>query len=164
VRPAVEQALASVARRLHAARIPFALGGSGLLEAHGLIEGVRDLDLMLPPGTLTALCEAVEDGWWQGVDREPHPVYASDYRARLAVVGVEVDALGGMALRVDDRVCPLPFATDGETSAAGETIPLAPLAQWWLVYRAARPERAALVEPALSPAARRQALELIGAD
>jgi hypothetical protein len=162
VRPAVEHALASVARCLHAADIPFALGGSGLLAAHGLIDDVRDLDLMLPPGTLTALCAAVADGWWHGVDRDPHPLYASDYRARLEVDGVDVDALGGMALRIGDRICLLPFATEGEIAAAGEPIPLAPLAQWWLVYRAARPERAALVEPALPVEARRAALELIG--
>ena len=130
---------------------------TGVSTAVGRKKSVR-----LPPETLPALQAAVEPAWWRGVDEEPHALYASGYRALLEVDGIEVDALGGMALRVEGRVCPLPFAQEGSAALGGVEIPLAPLAQWWLVYRPYKPERAALVEPLLTAAQRAAALRLLG--
>jgi len=50
MRAPLEAALGAVAARLHAAGIPFLLGGSALLDALGLDVEVGDIDLMLRSG------------------------------------------------------------------------------------------------------------------
>jgi hypothetical protein len=153
-------ALEAVAARLRAHRIPFLLGGSGLLDALGLDVPVRDLDLMLRAADRAAFEHAAGD-WLVAVTTEPGPVMRSAWKAPLDVGGEEVDGLGGLGMVLDGRTVRLPFRAQG-TGPGG--VPLAAPEIWWLAYRAYKPERAALLEPLVGEAARASVLaEVTGA-
>src|SRR5919107_3760007 len=91
-------ALGGVALRLHAAGVPFLLGGSALLDALGLEVEVGDVDLMLRPED-RARFEAACAPWLVAVTTEPGPVLSSAWKATLDVDGVEVEGLGGLGVR-----------------------------------------------------------------
>ena len=98
MQPPLEAALEAVALRLSAARVPFLLGGSALLDALGLDVTVRDIDLMLRPEDREAFEAACAD-WLVAVTTEPGEVLSSEWKATLDVGGVEVDGLGGLGIR-----------------------------------------------------------------
>jgi hypothetical protein len=73
----------------------------------------------------------------------------SAWKATLDVDGVELEGLGGLAMAHEGRTVELPFRGSGRWAHGVE---LADPEIWWLVYRAYRPERAALLEPLLRDA------------
>jgi len=93
MQPPLEAALEAVALRLSAARVPFLLGGSALLDALGLDVTVRDIDLMLRPEDREAFEAACAD-WLVATTTEPGEILSSDWKATLDVGGVEVEGLG----------------------------------------------------------------------
>src|SRR3954467_11067952 len=109
MRAPLEAALEAVALRLHAAGVPFLLGGSALLDALGLDVEVGDIDLMLRPSDRAAFEDACS-AWLVSFTTEPGPVLTSDWKATLEVAGVEVEGLGGIGIR-DGR--PAPFRAAG---------------------------------------------------
>ena len=98
MRAPLEAALEAVALRLHAAGVPFLLGGSALLDALGLDVEVRDVDLMLRPSDRAGFSEACAE-WLVSVTTEPGEVLTSDWKATLDVDGIEVEGLGGLGVR-----------------------------------------------------------------
>ena len=106
-------ALEAVAARLHAAGVPFLLGGSGLLDALGLDVAVRDVDLMLRAEDRAAF-EAAAGEWLVAVTTEPGPMMRSAWRATLDVDGVEVEGLGGLAM--------LHGGSDGDAAVPGRRL------------------------------------------
>jgi hypothetical protein len=142
MRAPLEAALETVALRLNAVGVPFLLGGSALLDALGLDVPVRDIDLMLRPEDRIAFTEACAP-WLVSVTEEPGDVLTSAWKATLDVVGVEVDGLGGLGVR---GAAPAPFrAADTRRYGAAE-VPLCDPAVWLELYRAYKPEKAALLE------------------
>jgi hypothetical protein len=145
-----EAALEAVAARLSEHGIPFLLGGSGLLYALGLDVPVRDLDLMLRVEDRERF-EAAAGDWLVATTTEPGPVLTSAWKATLDVGGFEVEGLGGLGFAGGPR---LPFRRGGSWRG----VPLAAPEVWWAAYRAYKPERAALLEPLVEPAARERVL------
>ena len=161
--PRVAAALEAVALRLQAADIPFLLGGSGLLHALGVDVIVRDLDLVLRPHDRERLRAAAGD-WWRGVTDEVTPLWRSAWKAELAVDGVAVEALGGLAwVAVGGRVARMPFRAHGTWRCGAAEVPLASPAHWLLLYERYRPERAAQLAPLVPAAEREAALAEVGA-
>jgi hypothetical protein len=143
MRPPLEAALEAVAARLHAAGIPFLLGGSALLDALGLDVEVRDVDLMLRPADLAAFTAACS-GWPLAVTTEPGEVLTSDWKATLDVDGIEVEALGGIGVRGGPAA---PFRSAGTRRYGAVEVPLCDPAVWLELYRVYKPDKAALLEP-----------------
>lgn len=141
--PSSEAALEAVALRLSGAGIPFLLGGSALLRALGIDVPVRDVDLVLREEDRAAF-EAAAADWLVGMTTEPGPIMRSAWVAKLDVGGVEVEALGGLAMA---GVGELPFRAAGFVRVGEADVPLHDPAVWWTVYRAYKPERAKLLEP-----------------
>lgn len=135
--------------------VPVLLGGSGLLWALGLDVRVGDIDLVLRHGDRAAV-EALP--WWVGTTTEPVGMMRSAWKAALDVDGVAVEALGGLAWADGDRVVEMPFRAEGEW----EGVRLAPAAHWLELYARYKPERAALLAPLVTPAAREEALRELG--
>ena len=142
MRAPLEAALEAVALRLHAARVPFLLGGSALLDALGLDVEVGDVDLMLRPEDRERFSEACAD-WLVSVTTEPGEVLSSDWKATLDVDGVEVDGLGGLGVRGGD---PAPFRALGSRRYGEAEVPLCDPAVWLELYRVYKPEKALLLE------------------
>jgi hypothetical protein len=155
VSPELAAALEAVALRLQGAGVPFLLGGSALLHALGLDVAVRDLDLVARPQDREAL-EAAAGDWLVATTTEQTPLWRSPWKAQLAVGGAEVEVLGGLAwtLADDGPVATMPFRAEGIWRCGAAEVPLAPAAHWLLLYERYRPERAAALEPLVTPAAR----------
>ena len=142
MQPPLEAALEAVALRLSAARVPFLLGGSALLDALGLDVKVRDVDLMLRPQD-RARFEAACAEWLVATTIEPGEVLTSDWKATLDVGGVEVEGLGGLGIRAGAAA---PFRAGGSRMYGAQPVQLCAPAVWWALYRAYKPEKAALLE------------------
>lgn len=160
MRAPLEAALAAVALRLNAAGVPFLLGGSALLDALGLDVGVRDVDLMLRPED-RARFEAACAEWLASVTTAPGEVLTSAWKATLDVDGVEVEGLGGLGFPGGP---PVPFRAAGSRRYGAADVPLCAPEVWWALYRAYKPEKAALLEPVVPEAARARVLAELGYD
>jgi hypothetical protein len=147
MRAPLEAALEAVALRLHAARVPFLLGGSALLDALGLDVEVRDVDLMLRPADRAAFSSACAD-WLVSVTSEPGETLSSDWKATLDVAGVEVEGLGGLGVRGGAAA---PFRAAGTRAYGAAEVPLCDPAVWLELYRVYKPEKALLLERLLRP-------------
>jgi hypothetical protein len=143
MRAPLEAALEVVALRLHAAGIPFLLGGSALLDALGLEVEVGDVDLMLRPQDRAAF-EAACGEWLVSVTEDPGPVITSAWKATLDVDGVEVEGLGGLGVIGGSRA---PFRAAGSRRYGRAEVPLCAPEVWLELYRAYKPGKAALLEP-----------------
>src|SRR5918994_5322339 len=142
MRAPLEAALEAVALRLHAAGVPFLLGGGALLDALGLDVEVGDVDLMLRPEDRERFSEACAD-WLVSVTTEPGEVLSSDWKATLDVTGVEVEGLGGLGVR---GAATAPFRAAGSRRYGAAEVPLCDPAVWLELYRVYKPEKAALLE------------------
>ena len=138
----LEAALEAVAVRLVEHGVPFLLGGGALLDALGLDVEVRDIDLMLRPEDRAAF-EAACREWLRGVTTEPGPVLTSAWKATLDVEGVEVEGLGGLGFAGGRAV---PFRAGGTRRYGAADVPLCAPEVWLELYRAYKPEKAALLE------------------
>jgi len=142
MQPPLEAALEAVALRLSAARVPFLLGGSALLDALGLDVTVRDIDLMLRPEDREAFEAACAD-WLVATTTEPGEILSSDWKATLDVGGVEVEGLGGLGVAGGAAV---PFRAGGSRRYGAAEVSLCDAAVWLELYRVYKPEKAALLE------------------
>ena len=145
MRAPLEAALEIVAARLHAAGVPFLLGGSALLDALGLDVEVGDIDLMLRPADRGAF-ESACAPWLVSVTTAPGEVLSSDWKATLDVDGVEVEGLGGLGVRGGE---PAPFRALGARRYGAVEVPLCDPAVWRDLYRVYKPDKAALLETLL---------------
>ena len=141
MRAPLEAALETVAARLHAAGIPFLLGGSALLDALGLDVEVGDIDLMLRPEDRAAF-EGACAPWLVAVTTEPGEVLSSDWKATLDVDGAEVEGLGGLGVRGSP---PAPFRAAGSRRYGAVDVPLCDPAVWRDLYRVYKPDKAELL-------------------
>ena len=157
----VRRALVTVARRLEGAEVTFSLGGSGLLWALGLAEDVGDLDVMLPADGEAAALAALASGPVD-VDRDGTDLWATAWFATIVIAGVDVDLLGGMALRHPGGVARLDHHPHGWAEVDGHPVPYADPAGWWVIYRAYKPAKAALLEEVVDPSRRTEALAELG--
>jgi len=142
MQPPLEAALEAVALRLSAARVPFLLGGSALLDALGLDVTVRDIDLMLRPQD-RARFEAACAEWLVATTTEPGEVLTSDWKATLDVGGVEVEGLGGLGVAGGATA---PLRAGGSRLYGAAEVPLCDPAVWLELYRVYKPEKALLLE------------------
>lgn len=148
-------ALGRLARAFDAAEVPFQLGGSGLLHAHGLVDRVGDLDLVSPGdarpavgAVLTALSGRVPT-----FDAEQEPGFVSDWRSRHELDGQPLDLSGGVAVTIEGRKVRLPFRRGATWDLDGRPIPLAPPEQWLLIYLVHGSDRAGLLAAMVDRAA-----------
>jgi len=149
----VRHALISLADDLGVASIPWQLGGSGLLCALGLVDTVRDLDVVFPGSAQPELAALLEraTGFAPEFDDRQERNFHSGWRARHEYLGVELDMTAEITF--DFRGGPtvrLPFEPGGTWDLEGRAIPLGPLPQWLLIYRHHNPVRAALLAPLVS--------------
>lgn len=126
----------AVAAALQRAQVPFALGGSGLLWALGLVDGARDWDLTTD-APLERVAAALKELTWREAPAGDPP-YASAYRLAVG----DVDLIGGFSVAVETGVCHLPTVVAG----AWEGLPTGSPEVWAVAYRLIdRPAKADLL-------------------
>jgi hypothetical protein len=121
--------LQQVVRRLNAAGIEVALGGSGLLHSLGLIQVVHDWDLTTDAAPERVLA-AVEGLTWEEVPYGSIP-FASAYRLEIALTGCQVDMMVRFAITTAEGVCALPTFPCG----AWQGVPTGSPEVWAVAYR-----------------------------
>ncbi|BFT71831.1 hypothetical protein [Paenibacillus sp. P36] len=109
--------------------IPYALGGSGLLHALGLVEQMNDWDLLVecPKEKLT---EAIQGYSWQE-QTSGEGLFASEYR--IQVVPLSIDFIGYFAMRSMKGIVKLPLGKREGSSWQG--IPLSAPETWYVAYK-----------------------------
>ena len=141
--------LSSIAQKLNTAGVTWAVGASALLYFHQIAGEFHDLDIMVDEKdalqakeillTLGTLHPSVQDGR-----------YPTKYFFEFTVDGVEVDLIGGYAIRKDGVVydCNLDASQiAGSTEVNGQTIPLQSVQLWRRYYELMeRPAKVALID------------------
>ena len=123
------EALEAICRRLSAAGIEHALGGSGLLAAHGFPIRCRDWDL-LTEAPLDSIKDALS-----GLELRilgSSPAYPSDYLVQLAAGERCVEIIGRFAIRTPTGLVRIPTRVAGHRGA----VPLCDPRDWLRAYRA----------------------------
>lgn len=126
IHPPLEPVLA-VVLRLQTDGLTVALGGSGLLAAHGLVRQVRDWDLTTDaPGELVEpLLEGLD--YIDGTD----PVkFRTERRLVIRAGGTEVDLMCRFAVPGEQGTCHIPTLVTG----TWQGLPLASLEAWAVAY------------------------------
>jgi len=121
--------------RLQTAGVTAALGGSGLLFAHGLVDRVNDWDLTTnsPPDLVRAALTGLT---WE--DRTGGGNYQTGGRFVVLIDGMEIDIMARLAV----SGCSLPSIVAGEWQG----VPLDSLEVWAAVYwLIGRPAKAGLI-------------------
>ncbi|HSR14341.1 MAG TPA: hypothetical protein VLL51_01215 [Gemmatimonadales bacterium] len=145
--PEQRRALAAVADRISAYR--HVLGGSAMLEAHGIPVEVGDLDLVMEPAARAVLDPPP---WASAGPVEAREPFCSEWIFRFEVGGVRVDCIGVMRIRCEGRVVELPLRSLGSIEVEGRRVPLADPADWYHLYRYYRADRAEAIAAVWDPA------------
>lgn len=121
------EGLREVAERLRAAKVEFALGGSGLLSFFGFKGEIGDWDL-----TTDAPIEEVRSAL-TGFDFEelgPKGLFVSKYLFKITRMNSSIDLMGGFALRRGDQIHAVPTIV----TADWDGIPIGSPEAWLRVY------------------------------
>jgi len=131
-------ALARVARALNGAGVTWAVGASALLYFEGIADTFNDLDLMIAEGDMPAAAQAMRAIGANALTMSgPSAAYATEYFFEYQLNDVDFDLLCGFAIRRADEVYRYPFSGErvvSTTQVNGETVPLTPLADWYVLY------------------------------
>ncbi|MFQ5968188.1 MAG: hypothetical protein ACE5MI_11355 [Acidimicrobiia bacterium] len=126
-----QEALLALHDRLAGSGVRYQLGGSAMLALRGIPVDIHDLDLVFPVSARDLVAVALAD-WWEGFTTIDHPIFSSDWYARVKVDDVPVDLVGGFKIKGEE---PLPFRDDEAVRVAGTEIPLAPVDVWIRIYQ-----------------------------
>ncbi len=110
-----------------------------MMYFRGLTDTFHDYDLLIADGHMdTAKAALLAAGAVVAPPKAPSDVYVSKQFAECTLDGAEFDLLCGFSIRVENAVYTYPFtggAYPGHTArGAEETVPLAPLADWYVLY------------------------------
>ncbi len=125
--------------------ITWALGSSGMLFFHGLVDTFHDLDIMVLNSQVETVRLILQH---QGTVHEspPHPMYQTKHFIELVVDEVEIDIMAD--LTVNGFPYPLdPEEIDHFVELEGCRIPLHKMENWLTIYRAiGRLEKVQIIE------------------
>lgn len=116
---------------LDAAGLPVAVGGSAILAAHGLIDTVRDWDVIThgEAAVVEAALERADVRWRHMPGAEPP--YATERRYVVSTADHEIDVLVGFAVWDGDRVVTVPV----RSTRTWLGLPIADPDAWVTAYR-----------------------------
>lgn len=148
------KALASVGERLGEATPRFALGGSGLLAAHGLRVDVGDLDVLVWRADIAKVLGALAPlgSFAELPGRLP---WVSSWLMAGVVDGIRVEVICDLGYLQDDVHHSIPVGEDG---TVGPGFPLSPLPYWYHLYTWYNPGKAELIRGVVPEEALRAAL------
>ncbi|MCP3973435.1 MAG: nucleotidyltransferase family protein [bacterium] len=160
--PATAAELVAVADALGSAGIDFFLGGSALLVLSGIDVPVGDLDFYTDQPDAGEVVAALIG--WQCEVRSggPEPWRSGWVLHADRGRGVSVDMIGNLAVMIDGELAQFRVAPATLVEIAGRAIPLAPVAQWYHLYRVHNPTRAARIAALVGHAELGAAAEALG--
>lgn len=144
--------LSSIAGRLNGASITWAVGASAMLYLRGIVSEFHDLDIMVTVQDALRAKELLQAmGTLHPSVQEAR--YETKYFFEFLIGGVEVDLIGGFAIRRDGVVhdCGLdPAQITEQVTVNGQEVPLHSLQAWRRYYALmGRDGKVALIDGAL---------------
>lgn len=115
----------------------WAVGGSLMLTLRGVTDVFHDIDVVVALEDMPK-CEATLERQCSRLPVKPSSdVYATDRFCSFRLGDMDVDLMGGFALRHEKGVYRYPFESAGgdPTLLGSRRIPLCPLEDWYLLYQ-----------------------------
>lgn len=127
-------------------KLTWGVGGSLLLNFHGLIQHPNDIDLLVKEEDASELNKVLSS---IGTSKEANPFspFRTVHFSKFKIGKVDIDSMGGFAIEHDEGVYRLQFDEDSVVgSFAG--IPLSSLEDWYVLYSLIpnKQEKAELIE------------------
>lgn len=148
----IETVLVAIVHELEDRRVDYCVGGSVMLGLNGFDVTVGDIDIAVP----AAARDLVEPIFPVRTEREKTDLWRSDWSFRTErVVGsqqVGVDVIGGLRLLVDAEEASFPVMAERWVAVGDVDVAVAPLRQWYHLYRMHQPGKAAMIASRLSDA------------
>ncbi len=130
-----------ITRLLEQSGVDYVIGGSGMLYGLGLVDRVRDWDLMTD--SPVSEVRAALDGLRLTEDSAPSELYGSGCKLRIEETEPEVEVIIGFSIRAEAGFCRLPARTGGICGG----LRIASPTLWFAAYALmGRTEKAALLE------------------
>ncbi len=122
------EALSVITERLFAYKIDFALGGTGLLYALGLIDEVKDWDMAVdcPIEKITVALKGLD--WVQLPQTE---LFKSNYLLKVLIKTTSIDLIGGFSISTSNGIHKVPV----KISKYWNNTPLADPKDWLIAYK-----------------------------
>lgn len=135
---------------LDAGNILWGVGASVLLWRYGLVEAPRDIDIMVGQADAERAARLL-DGLGTRVEGRGAGPFVTEHFYEFDVDGVEVDVMGGFAVRYGGGVYRYRFdarSVPRRLAVAGHCLPFMSLEEWLALYllMPGREQRAALIE------------------
>lgn len=127
----LEQVLEKVVACLQQERIHFGIGGSLLLEHHGLPVTPRDIDLVVALAD-AELAVLLLSEMGTVVEQDETSLYATEVFQEFIIEGIDIDLMSGLQVRHDEGVFVYPFAEQSIDSAG---LPFMALVDWYVIYQ-----------------------------
>lgn len=133
----LKSTLVKITRRLNETDIMWALGASGVLNYHGLLDEMNDIDILVAKKD----CQALEDvlksmGYMK--DFEPSDVYGTEYFREFVINEVDVDVMSNM--KIFNHQVTYDYIFDhvsvvGTWALEDVKVPLTSLEEWYILYQ-----------------------------
>ncbi|MEG2702010.1 MAG: hypothetical protein RSA65_05300 [Clostridia bacterium] len=126
--------LRRTAEALESAGVRWVVGASLMLYLRGVLDTFRDIDLFVNEKDFAKAAEAL-GGFCEVRPAKQSAVYASAGFACYALNGVEIDLIGGYAIRHAQGVYRWEATASETREVAGVLVPIAPLEDWHAMYK-----------------------------
>jgi len=145
--------LVAVADALADVDVLYQLGGSAMLVLSGIDVEVNDIDVVVDLPSPSMIIVALA-GWEREMKRGGRGPFQSEWILRAARGGsVDVEVMSGLTVEIDGEMARFPVTSDRHADVRGRQVPLAPLEQWYHLYRAYDPPKATAIAQVLDPGA-----------
>ncbi|MCS5421229.1 MULTISPECIES: hypothetical protein [Psychrilyobacter] len=133
----LEFILKKIAKLLNDQNINWAVGASIMLNYYGIIQGPRDIDILIDLKDLNKL-DNVLSKIGEKKERLPNKIYKTRYFYEYVIDGIEIDVMGGLCICFNGKDHPFDFTRDsiGDFMEIDNIkIPLAKLSDWYKIYK-----------------------------
>lgn len=146
----LEIILKKIAELLNDQNITWAVGASVMLNHYGIIQGPKDIDILVDLKDIHKL-DNVLSKIGEKQERLPNKIYKTRYFYEYIIDGIEIDVMSGLCICFNGQDHSFDFTRDsiGDFMEIGNIkIPLSKLTDWYEIYKLLpnREEKVRLIE------------------
>lgn len=134
----LDKTLARLGRELNRANIFWAVGGSVMLQQHGLVDQPQDIDILVAADDLHKAGEILNSLGDKIAEREEDDVFATDYFCEFNIEGITIDLISGLKIKKEGRIFEYNFTPETPRTfftIDSEQIPFSTLEDWMIIYQ-----------------------------
>ena len=133
----LEFVLKKIAKLLDDQNITWAVGASIMLNYYGIVQGPRDIDILIDLKDINKLDNILSD-LGEKQERFPNEIYKTRYFYEYIIDGIEIDVMAGLCICFGGKDYSFDFTKDsiGDFMEIDNIkIPLAKLNDWYSIYK-----------------------------